>query len=195
MTLKGIISATLFVAIVAVGTYLVLDLESLTENELTFIKRLESDVAAALGEDPDQFFPVGGRLPSKFQAGGTPPAVYKLKITTGRRGRRLTFDLSIQRSVEKAKRKFETRWKHEQRAHRLGTLEPVALTYLDGESARLAQIRAGQTISGVFFMAHRGRALFGLTLKGITLEEFKEFERMLEPTLDYLERDGPNIML
>ena len=195
MKLKTIISIAAFVLVVAVGTYLVFDLEALTEREVDFIERLEGKIAKALGEEPARFFPKAGRLPSKFQMGGTPPAVYQLKITTGRRGRRLTFDLSIKRTVEKAQGKFEGRWKHELRAYRLGTLEPVELTSLDPKNSRLAQIRSGGQISGFFFLAQRGRALFGLTLKGIYLKEFEDFEGMLVPILKSIEEDGPTLML
>ena len=88
-----------------------------------------------------------------------------------------------------------TRWKHELRAYRLGTLEPVELTALDPKNSRLAQIRSGGQITGLFFLAHRGRALFGLTLKGIYLKEFDDFEGMLVPILKSLEEDGPTLML
>jgi len=107
----------------------------------------------------------------------------------------LTFDLSIQRTADKAQRKFETRWKHELRAHRLGALEPVKLKTLDPSGARLAQIKSGGQSLGVFFLAHRGRALFGVTLKGIKLDEFENFEEMIRPTLDVLAEDGPSLML
>ena len=195
MKAKSILSIVGFVLVVAVGTYLVFDLEALTAREVHFIERLEGDIAEALGKERAAFFPEAGRLPSKFQMGGTPPAVYKLKITTGRRGRRLTFDLSIKKTADKAHRKFEGRWKHELRAYRLGTLEPVNLNTLSAENNRLAVIRAGGKITGLFFLAQRGRALFGLTLKGIYLEEFSDFESVLIPTLHAIESDGPTIML
>ena len=102
MKAKSILSIVGFVLVVAVGTYLVFDLEALTAREVDFIERLEGDIAGALGKERAAFFPEAGRLPSKFQMGGTPPAVYKLKITTGRRGRRLTFDLSIKKTADKA---------------------------------------------------------------------------------------------
>ena len=195
MSAKTIFSVIVFVSVVSVGTYLVFDLEALTANEIAFIEQLEGRIAKHLGEDPEKFFPKAGRLPSKFQMGGTPPAVYKLKITTGRRGRRLTFDLSIKRTAEKAHGKFNGRWKHELRANRLGTLEPVELEHLDASNSRLARIRVGDQVTGVFFLAQRGRGLFGLTLKGIYLKEFEDFEQMLIPTLTAIEREGPTLML
>ena len=137
---KNILGGISFLAVIIVGTYLLIDLESLTDRELKFIGTLENDVAQALGEKSTDFFPKAGRMPQKFQMGGTPPAVYKLKVTTGRRGRRLTFDLSIQRTADKAKRKFETRWTHELRAHRLGKLGTVPLKVLDPSNSRLAHI-------------------------------------------------------
>ena len=195
MNRKTIISIAAFLVVVAVGTYLVFDLEALTQKEIEFTELLEGQIATALGEEPTRFFPKAGRLPSKFQMGGTPPAVYKLKITTGRRGRRLTFDLSIKRTTEKAQGKFKGRWKHELRAYRLGTLEPVELTSLDPKNSRLAKIRSGGQITGLFFLAQRGRALFGLTLKGIYLKEFDDFEGMLVPILKSIEENGPTLML
>lgn len=194
--MSGKLTAVIFILIVAVGTYLVFDLEALTDRELAFVERLETDVATALGRTPQQFFPKAGRLPSKFQMGGTPPAIYKLKMTTGRRGRRLTFDLSVKRTASKANGKFEGRWKHELRANRLGKLSPVPLKILDSSHHRLAKIRtpAGQVI-GVFFLAQRGRSIFGLTLKGIQLEEFADFEQMLLPTLETVEKNGSELML
>ena len=195
MNRKTLISIAVFLVVVGYATYLVLDIESLTAREVEFIDRLETDIAQALGEDPAEFFPPRGRMPSKFQAGGSPPKVYKLTITTGRRGRRMTFDLSVQRNPEKAQGKFDTRWTHELRKHRLGTLAPVELKVLDVERARLAHIKSGNQSIGVFFLACRGRSLFGLTLKGITLDEFPDFEGMIAPILDILERDGPTLML
>ena len=193
---KTILSAVGFLLLVAAGTYWVFAIEALTQREIDLVDQLEESIANALDEDRAKFFPPAGRLPSKFQMGGTPPAVYKLQMTTGRRGRRLTFDLSIKRTAEKAGRKFEGRWKHELRANRLGNLEAVALSKLDPANSRLAHIKNGLgEITGVFFLAHRGRGMFGLTLKGISLAEFKDFEGMLAPTLATIEQDGPMLML
>ena len=100
LQMNGKLTIVAFLLVVAVGTYLVFDLEALTERELAFVQRLETDIAESLGVKPQNFFPSAGRLPSKFQMGGTPPAIYKLKITTGRRGRRLTFDLSVKRTAK-----------------------------------------------------------------------------------------------
>ena len=192
---KTTLSIIAFVGAIFVGTYFLFDLEALTQRELSFVEALERGVAESLGKEPEKFFPESGRLPSKFQMGGTPPAVYKLKVTTGRRGRRFTFDLSIKRSAEKARGKFEGRWKHELRAHRLGTLDEVALKSLDRSNSRLALIRNRGQVTGAFFLAHRGRGLFSLTLKGIFLEEFQDFEGMLVPILETVEQQGPTLML
>jgi hypothetical protein len=193
---KSIMGGFAFLLVIAMGTYLLFDLEALTEKELAFIDQLEGDVARALDEKQRNFFPKAGRLPSKFQMGGTPPAVYKLKITTGRRGRRLTFDLSIKSTAKKAGGKFEGRWKHELRANRLGRLEPVELKQLEPTKHRLAQIRNGRgQVSGLFFLAHCNRGIFGLTLKGIHLSEFENFENMIRPTLKSIEVNGPTIMI
>ena len=75
---KTIIGVTSFLLVIAVGTYLLFDLEALSSKEVAFIDQLEADIAKALNENPTNFFPKAGRLPSKFQMGGTPPAVYKL---------------------------------------------------------------------------------------------------------------------
>ena len=193
---KNLLGVIAFATVIAVGTYLLFDLEALTKNEVVFIDRLERDIAHALRENKADFFPDAGRMPSKFQMGGSPPAIYKLKVTTGRRGRRLTFDLSIKRTSEKAGRKFETRWTHEIRAHRLGTLDVIELKHLDSSNSRLARIRtADDKTTGVFFLAHRERGVFSLTLKGIVLDEFEDFERMISPTLDTIARDGAALML
>jgi len=192
---KTIMGVVAFLLAIAVGTYLLFDLEALTQKEIAFIDRLETDIARALDQKQSNFFPKSGRLPSKFQMGGTPPAVYKLKVTTGRRGRRLTFDLSIKRTAEKAGGKFEGRWKHELRANRLGSLEVVKLKYLESSNSRLALIRSRGKITGLFFLAHRNRGIFGLTLKGIYLHEFDDFERMLLPSLQTIESRGARLML
>ena len=193
---KTIIGVISFLMVIAVGTYLLFDLEALTQKEIAFTDQLEADIASALGQEPASFFPTAGRLPSKFQMGGTPPAVYKLKITTGRRGRRLTFDLSIKRTADKAGRKFEGRWKHELRANRLGSLDPVKLKHLNPDKNRLAHIRNGRgQVTGVFFLAHCGRGIFSVTLKGIYLSEFTDFESMIRPSLEAIELNGPTIML
>lgn len=193
---KTVVSVVSFLMVIAVGTYLLFDLEALTPKEVAFTDQLEASIARALGEDPSNFFPPSGRLPSKFQMGGTPPAVYKLKITSGRRGRRLTFDLSIKRTADKAGRKFEGRWKHELRANRLGSLAPVELLRLDPSKNRLAEIRNSKgRVIGVFFLAHCGRGLFSVTLKGISLSEFNDFEGMILPSLEAVELNGPTLML
>ncbi|MEE2787893.1 MAG: hypothetical protein VX589_11185 [Myxococcota bacterium] len=191
-----ILSALIFLAVIAAGTYFLFDLESLTEKEVRFVEVLEHDIARALGQDAEVFFPKASRMPSKFQMGGTPPAVYKLKVTTGRRGRRMTLDLSILRTVEKAASKFETRWIHEMRANRLGSLDEVPLTKLDPANSRLARTqRQDGTVIGLFFLAQRGRGLFGLTLKGIKLSEFSHFEDVLSATLSTIAERGPSLML
>ncbi len=193
---KTIMSVVAFLSVIAAGTYFLFDLEALTPKEIAFTDQFEADIARAIGEEQGKFFPESGRLPSKFQMGGTPPAVYKLKITTGRRGRRLTFDLSIKRTADKAGRKFEGRWKHELRANRLGSLYPVKLKRLDPTKNRLAQIRNGRgQITGLFFLAHCGRGIFGVTLKGIHLDEFEDFEGMILPSLEAIELNGPTLML
>ena len=194
--LKTILGVVGFILLVAVGTYWVFAIEALTEREIQLVEQLEDEIAQALGEEPRKFFPASGRLPSKFQMGGTPPAVYKLTMTTGRRGRRLTLDLSIKRTASKAAGKFKGRWKHELRANRLGSLEPVKLKRLDASNSRLARIRNGRgEETGVLFIAQRGRGLFGLTLKGIRLDEFEDFEASLVSTLNTIEKDGPVLML
>ena len=193
---KTVMGVTAFLLVIAAGTYLLFELEALTPKEIAFTDKLEGDIARALDKDPGNFFPKAGRLPSKFQMGGTPPAVYKLKITTGRRGRRLTFDLSIKRTKDKAGRKFEGRWKHELRANRLGSLEPVKLNRLNAANHRLAQIRNGRgNVTGLFFLAHCGRGIFSVTLKGIHLDEFEDFESMILPSLEAIELNGPTLML
>ena len=192
---KYILNAVGFICVIAIGTYLLFDIEALTPRELKFIDLVEAQIAGGLNEDPEAFFPSSGRLPSKFQMGGSPPKVYKIEITTGRRGRRLTFDLSVKRSAEKAFAKFEGRWIHELRANRLGTLDPIELKTLDPTHHRLAKLMRNGKVAGAFFLAQRGRSLFGLTLKGIRFGEFTDLEQTLVPILDEIAQNGAVLML
>ena len=196
MTRRAIIGGVIFLAVILGLSYLLLRAEALTSKELTLVERLESDIAASLQQKATELFPPATRMAGKFQIGGSPPKIYKLKCTSGRPGRRLTMDLSIQRNTGKAVRKFATRWKHELRAHRLGTLAPVSLPRLDPTQSRLAQIRLGNgDVVGVFFLARVDRGLFSLTLKGITLSEIPDFVAMIKPTMDTLESSGATLMV
>jgi hypothetical protein len=195
MQRRAIIGGALFFLIVLGLAYLLLDAETLTEREMALVLRLETDIANSLGDAPGPIFGKATRMTSKFQVGENPPKVYKLKVTSGRPGKRLTMDYSVQRTEYKAERKFKTRWKHELRAHRLGRLEPVSLESIGLSQVRLANIRpGGGAAAGVFFLAHAKRGLFSLTLKGITLEELGDFPKMIRPTLETLESQGSRLM-
>ncbi len=195
MQRKSIITGVIFTLVVGGLSYLLLAAETLSDRELLLIERLESDIAHALREDPKALFPPAGRMTSKFQMGGEPPVIYKLKGTSGRPGRRLTVDFSLQRTQKKAKRKFETRWKHELRANRLGSLEAIPLEKIDPSLGRLAHIRTSKGTVGLFFLANIDRGLLGLTLKGITLAEISDFASAITPTLTYLVSHGNTIMV
>ena len=193
---KTLIGAGVFAIVLIALSYLLVAAESLSNRELALIERIEVDVAKHFGEPPLELFPVATRITNKVHIGGSNPFIYKLSGTSGRPGKRVDMGYSVLRTEEKARRRFDTRWKHELRANSQGKLEELELDATLEHRARLAQLLDGHgKVIGMFFLARTQRGIFSLVLRGIVLEGSDAFANMITPTLIFLEAHGHTLML
>ena len=193
---KTLIGAGVFAIVLITLSYLLIAAESLSKREIALLERIEVDVAKQLGEPTLELFPLATRITNKVHIGGSNPFIYKLTGTNGRPGKRVDIGFSVLRTEDKARRRFDTRWKHELRANSQGKLKEIELNAALGHRAHLAQLHGSNgEVIGMFFLAQTQRGIFSLALKGIVLEGSDAFAAMMAPTLTFLETHGHTLML